>query len=326
MSTAITAPGAARQKLTGLGFALLSALAFGGAGAFAKPLMVAGMSPLHVTWLRLLGMVLILLPVAWHYRRLLRTQWRLLLAYGVFPIAGVQALYFGAVSRIPVAIALLIEFLGPVLVLLWVSLVRRQPVAGSAILGVALAVLGLAGLLEVWEGLVLDPLGLLLAAGAAVGQASFFLLSDAAQDDVEPLALISIGGVVAFLSLSLIAQPWALPWSILAGDITIAGMQTSAMVSVVWLGLIATALAYVTGVAAIRRLSAPVAGGVAYLEVVTAIVLAWLLLGEALSAVQLMGALVVIAGAFLAQRATPTESPHPEITLEASEASAKEVV
>ena len=128
------------------------------------------------------------------------------------------------------------------------------------------------------------------------------------------------------MSLSLIAQPWALPWSILAGDITIAGMQTSAMVSVVWLGLIATALAYVTGVAAIRRLSAPVAGGVAYLEVVTAIVLAWLLLGEALSAVQLMGALVVIAGAFLAQRATPTESPHPEITLEASEASAKEVV
>lgn len=175
MSTAITAPGtAARQKVTGLGFALLSALAFGGSGAFAKPLMVAGMSPLHVTRLRLLGMVLILLPVAWHYRRLLRTQWRLLIAYGVFPIAGVQALYFGAVSRIPVAIALLIEFLGPVLVLLWVSLVRRQPVAGSAILGVALAVLGLAGLLEVWDGLILDPLGLLLAAGAAVGQASFF--------------------------------------------------------------------------------------------------------------------------------------------------------
>jgi len=319
MTSAITQSNVSHQKLTGLGFALLSALAFGGSGAFAKPLMVAGMSPLHVTWLRLLGMVLILLPVAWHYRRLLRTHWRLLIAYGVFPIAGVQALYFAAVSRIPVAIALLIEFLGPVLVLLWVSLVRRQPVAGSAILGVALAVLGLAGLLEVWDGLVLDPLGLLFAGGAAIAQASFFLLSDAAKDDVEPLALIAIGGVVGFLALSLIAQPWTLPWSILAGDITIAGVQTTAMVSVVWLGLIATALAYVTGVAAIRRLSAPVAGGVAYLEVVTAIVLAWLLLGEALSSVQLAGALVVITGAYLAQRATPSESPHPEISLEADD-------
>jgi drug/metabolite transporter (DMT)-like permease len=319
MTTAVSQSTLSQQKLTGLGLALLSALAFGGSGAFAKPLMVAGMSPLHVTWLRLLGMVLILLPVAWHYRRLLRTHWRLLIAYGVFPIAGVQALYFAAVSRIPVAIALLIEFLGPVLVLLWVSLVRRQPVAGSAILGVALAVLGLAGLLEVWDGLVLDPLGLLFAGGAAIAQASFFLLSDAAKDDVEPLALIAIGGVVGFLALSLIAQPWTLPWLILAGDITIAGMQTPAMVSVVWLGLIATALAYVTGVAAIRRLSAPVAGGVAYLEVVTAIVLAWLLLGEALSSVQLAGALVVITGAYLAQRATPSESPHPEISLEADD-------
>jgi drug/metabolite transporter (DMT)-like permease len=166
---------------------------------------------------------------------------------------------------------------------------------------------------------VLDPLGLLFAGGAAIAQASFFLLSDAAKDDVEPLALIAIGGVVGFLALSLIAQPWTLHWSILAGDITIAGVQTTAMVSVVWLGLIATALAYVTGVAAIRRLSAPVAGGVAYLEVVTAIVLAWLLLGEALSSVQLAGALVVITGAYLAQRATPSESPHPEISLEADD-------
>jgi drug/metabolite transporter (DMT)-like permease len=295
---------------------MLSALAFGGAGAFAKPLMVIGLTPLQVTWLRLLGMVLILLPVAWHYRRLIFTQWRLLIAYGVFPIAGVQAFYFAAVARIPVAIALLIEFLGPVLVLLWVSVVRRQPVAGSAISGVALAVLGLAGLLEVWDGLVLDPLGLLLGVGAAVGQASFFLLSDASKEDVEPLALIAIGGVVAFLVMSVIVQPWTLPWALLAGDITLAGIQVPALVSVAWLGLIATALAYVCGIAAIRRLSPPVAGGVAYLEVVTAIVLAWLLLGEALSSVQLVGAVVVIAGAYLAQRATPTESPHPEITLE----------
>ncbi|MEX1056903.1 MAG: DMT family transporter, partial [Natronospirillum sp.] len=88
-----------------------------------------------------------------------------------------------------------------------------------------------------------------------------------------------------------------------------------AMVSVLWLGLIATALAYLTGVAAIRRLSPPVASGVAYLEVVTAIVLAWLLLNETLSNVQIIGAVIVVIGAYLAQRATPAVTTNPEVAI-----------
>lgn len=305
------------KRLSGLGFALLSALAFGGSGPFAKPLMEAGIAPLQVTWLRLLGMVLVLSPVAWNYRHLLRNHWKLLLAYGVFPMAGVQAFYFASVARIPVGIALLIEFTGPVMVLLWVAFVRHQPVARSAALGVFLAIIGLGILLEVWHGIVLDPLGLLLAGGAAIGQAAFFLMSDTAHEDVEPLPLIALGGLAGFLVISLIAQPWTLPWSVLAGTIEIAGIETSAMVSVLWLGLIATALAYLSGVAAIRRLSASVASGVAYLEVVTAIVLAWILLSESLNLVQVGGAVIVITGAWLAQRATPKESPHPELSIEA---------
>lgn len=311
----LTAP--STRKLSGLGFALLSALSFGGSGPFARPLMDAGIDPLQVTWLRLLGMALLMLPVAWIYRHLLRTQWKLLLAYGIFPIAGVQAFYFASISRIPVGIALLIEFLGPILVLLWVGLVRGQPVARSAVLGIVLAVLGLGGLLEVWKGLVLDPLGLLLAGLAATCQAAFFLLSDAAREDVEPLPLIAIGGCTAFLVMTVIAQPWTLPWSILAGEITIAGTQAPALVSVAWLGLVSTALAYWFGIGAIRRLSPPVAGGVAYLEVVTAIVLAWLLLNETLTMVQVVGATIVVTGAWLAQRGTPEGPANPEMALRA---------
>ncbi len=295
----------------------MSALAFGGSGPFARPLMDAGIDPLQVTWLRLLGMALLMLPVAWYYRHLLRTQWRLLIAYGIFPIAGVQAFYFASIARIPVGIALLIEFLGPILVLLWVGLIRRQPVARSAVLGIVLAVLGLGGLLEVWKGLVLDPLGLLLAGLAATCQATYFLLSDAARDDVEPIALIAMGGCTAFLVMTVIAQPWTLPWAVLTGDITIAGRQAPAMISVAWLGLVSTALAYWFGIGAIRRLSPPVAGGVAYLEVVTAIVLAWLLLSQTLTMVQLTGAAVVVTGAWLAQRGTPEGPANPEMALHA---------
>ncbi|MFC3852592.1 DMT family transporter [Salinispirillum marinum] len=289
-------------KTTGLLLALLSALAFGGSGPFARPLMDLGLTPLHVTWLRLCGMVLVLSPVAWHYRLVMVRQWRLMLAYGVFPIAGVQAFYFASVARIPVGIALLIEFLGPIFVLLWVVSVRKQPVARTAVWGVLLAVVGLAALLEVWQGIRLDVLGLMFALAAAACQAGYFLLSDAAQDDTPPLALIALGGTIAFILMTLIAQPWSLPWSLLRNPISLAGTPASAWVAVFWLGIVSTALAYVTGVAAIRRLSAPVAGGVAYLEVVTAILLAWVLLGQALNGVQMLGASIVVLGAYLAQR------------------------
>ncbi len=108
-----------RNRSSGLVFAILSALAFGGSGPAARPLLDAGLDPMQVTWLRVAGAALLLLPVALYHHRALRTRPALLLAYGMFPMAGVQAFYFAAISRIPVGVALLIEFLGPVLVLLW---------------------------------------------------------------------------------------------------------------------------------------------------------------------------------------------------------------
>ncbi|GAB3476685.1 EamA family transporter [Nocardiopsis coralliicola] len=302
-----------RDRARGLAFAVASALAFGGSGPAARPLLDAGVDPLHVTWLRVAGAALILAPLAVRHRRALRTHPALLLAYGVFPMAGVQGFYFAAIARIPVGVALLIEFLGPVLVLGWVRFVRRRRVPRSAAWGVLLALIGLAFLVEAWAGIRLDGPGLALALGAAACQAAYFLLSDAASADVDPMALVSYGCLTAALLLTPIAAPWTLPWPALAGSATLGGAELPAALLVVWLAAVTTALAYATGIAAIRRLSPTVAGPVAYLEVVTAIALAWLLLGEALTPVQSLGAAVIIAGAYLAQRAVP-EKPdrHPE--------------
>ncbi|MFC7330933.1 EamA family transporter [Marinactinospora rubrisoli] len=294
---------AARRRASGLGFALASALAFGGSGPFARPLIDAGVGPLQVTWLRVAGAALLLLPLAIRHRRALRTHPWLLLAYGAFPMAGVQACYFAAISRIPVGVALLIEFLGPILVVAWIRVVRRQRVPRAAAVGVVLALAGLACLVEVWAGVRFDPIGLALALGAAFCQAGYFLLSDAAGDEVDPLAVISYGALVAAAVITVFARPWTLPWQLLTGDVHIAGATTSALVSVVWLAFVSTAVAYVTGVWAVRRLSPTVAGAVSYLEVLTAIVLAWLMLGEALTSVQLLGAVIVVAGAFVGQKA-----------------------
>src|SRR5690606_12158617 len=126
-------------KGVGLGLALLSAIAFGGSGVAAKPLIEAGLDPLHVVWLRVAGAALVMAPLAVRHRGLLRRHPALLAGFGLLAVAGVQACYLAAISRIPVGVALLVEYLAPALVLGWVRFVQRRPVTRAAAVGVVLA-------------------------------------------------------------------------------------------------------------------------------------------------------------------------------------------
>ncbi|MGW6274826.1 EamA family transporter [Streptomyces sp. NPDC055060] len=302
-----------RGRGVGLGLALGSAVAFGGSGVAAKPLIEAGLDPLHVVWLRVAGAALVMLPVAWRHRGLLLRRPALLLGFGLLAVAGVQACYFAAISRIPVGVALLVEYLAPALVLGWVRFVQRRPVTRAAAVGVVLAVGGLACVVEVWAGLSFDAVGLLLALGAACCQVGYFVLSDqgsdAGDDAPDPLGVIAYGLLIGAVVLTVVARPWGMDWTVFAGSADMNGTAVPAWVLIGWIVLIATVVAYVTGVLSVRRLSPQVAGVVACLEAVIATVLAWVMLGEHLSAPQIIGGAVVLAGAFIAQSATPVKPP-----------------
>ncbi|MHB9863188.1 EamA family transporter [Streptomyces sp. YIM S03343] len=298
-----------RGKGVGLGLALGSALAFGGSGVAAKPLIEAGLDPLHVVWLRVAGAALVMLPVAVRHRALPRRRPALIAGFGLLAVAGVQACYFAAISRVPVGVALLVEYLAPALVLGWVRFVQRRPVSRAAALGVVLAAGGLACVVEVWSGLGFDALGLLFALCAACCQVGYFVLSDqgseAGAEAPDPLGVIAYGLLVGAVVLTAVARPWEMDWAVLGGTVRMNGSPVPAVVLLGWIVLVATVLAYVTGVVSVRRLSPPVAGVVACLEAVVATVLAWVLLGEHLSAPQVVGGAVVLLGAFIAQSATP---------------------
>ncbi|MFD5163894.1 DMT family transporter [Streptomyces hawaiiensis] len=300
-----------RGRGVGLGLALLSAVAFGGSGVAAKPLIEAGLDPLHVVWLRVAGAALVMLPLAVRHRALLRRRPGLLVGFGLLAVAGVQACYFAALSRIPVGVALLIEYLAPALVLGWVRFVQKRPVTRAAAVGVVLAVGGLACVVEVWSGLGFDALGLLLALGAACCQVGYFVLSDqgsdAGDEAPDPLGVIAYGLIVGAVVLTVVARPWAMDWSVLQGTASMDGRPVAVVVLLAWIILVATVVAYVTGVISVRRLSPQVAGVVACLEAVIATVLAWVLLGEHLSAPQIAGGVIVLAGAFIAQSSTPSK-------------------
>jgi drug/metabolite transporter (DMT)-like permease len=299
-----------KSRAGALAIALTSAVCFGGAGPFAKPLIdgsssVPGLGSLHAVWLRVAGAAVVLLPVVIRRGAEARRHLPLLLGYGLFPVAGAQTFYFLAITRLPVGVALLIEYLGPVFVLTWTRFVVRRPVSRTAALGAALSVSGMACVVEIWSvgsGGGLDPLGLLFAVGAALCQASYFLLSAHAGDDVDPVLVIAVGMLVAAVALAFVSRAWTLPWGRLGDGFAVGTHGTlPGWVLLGYVSLVATVIAYVTGVTAVRRLSPPIASVVGTLEAVVATVLAWVLLGEHLGPAQVAGGGVVLLGALVAQ-------------------------
>ena len=185
-------------KSVGLGFAVFSAVTFGGSGPFAKALIEAGLTPQQAAWVRILGAATLLVPLVLAFRgraglRAARASWKALVVYGLTGIAGCQTLFFVAASRLPVGVALMLEFSGPVLVVAWLKFGQKVAVPRSAAIGVSIAVVGLATVAEIWSGLRIDPIGLLAGLGAAACQATYFILIDrltgAAPSDPESDAL-----------------------------------------------------------------------------------------------------------------------------------------
>lgn len=314
---------ATQRRNGGLGLALVSAFAFGGSGVAAKPLIEVGLDPLHVVWMRVVGAALILLPVALRHLELPRRRPGLIIGFGLLGITGCQALYFVAISRIPVGVAILVEFLGPALLLGWVRFVQRRPVSRSAALGVVLAIAGMAAVVEIWSGLAFDALGLLLAFGAACCQVAYFVLADdgaEGADAPEPIAVIAYGLLVGAAVLTVVARPWNIDWTLLGHQTALGERDVPAVLLVAWIVLVSTVVAYLTGVLAVRRLTPQVAGVVASIEAVVGTVLAWVLLDEHLGVAQIVGGTLVLAGAFTAQTASgaaksaadPDPLPEPE--------------
>jgi drug/metabolite transporter (DMT)-like permease len=303
---------AARIRTTGLAFAVISSICFGASGPFGKALIHAGMSPLEAVWLRIAGAALVLVPLVLlpggvaaglARARALRHHLPRLVLLGLIGIAGCQACYFVAASRLPVGVAILLEFIGPILVLAWIRLVRRAPVHRTAAVGVAVAVAGLAMVVQVWSGLRLDALGMAAGLGAAACQAAYFLIIDRLGGGVGPLAVTAAGTVIGALALTLLAAPWAMPWDVLPAMVSVGGHTAPGWALAAWIIVISTVAAYAAGVVGVQRLSAQVAGAICYTEAVAATLIAWAALGETLTLVQTVGGAVVLTGAYIAQRA-----------------------
>jgi drug/metabolite transporter (DMT)-like permease len=306
----------------GLLVALLSAATFATSGPFAKSLLETGWTPGSVVFLRIAGAAVLLLPPTVHALRgrwhLLRTGWRQLLAYGVAAVAVPQLAFFYAVDHLSVGVALLLEYLGLVLVVAWQCLVARRLPRRTTVVGIVLAVAGLVLVLDVFGGVRVDGIGVLWGLFAAFGLASYFLLSGhAAEQPLPPLVLAGGGLVVGAVGFAVMGVAGLLPMTFRSESVELAGATLPWWVAIAELAVFAAATPYIAGIVATRLLGAKLASFVGLSEVMFAVLLAWVLLGELPRPVQLVGGLFILAGVVVVRSEEEREAAPQDSAVEA---------
>jgi drug/metabolite transporter (DMT)-like permease len=294
---------------TGLGLALLSAATFGTSGSLATSLLRAGWSPDSVVIARVaLGALLLAVPTAAALRHAwpaIRAAAGVTLAFGIGAVAAAQVCFFNAVRYVPIGVALLLEYLGIALVVGWVWLRHGQRPQPLTLAGMAVSALGLVVVLDLFGHARLDPLGVLWGLGAAVGLASYFVLSARSSDGVPPIAMAGLGMSVGAVALTLVGVVGLLPLHARFVDVTLVHHRFSWVVPIAGLAVVAAAVAYVAGIHANRRLGPKLSSFVGLTEVLFAVVWAWLLLGQLPSAIQGLGGALIIAGIVLVRLDEP---------------------
>jgi drug/metabolite transporter (DMT)-like permease len=297
-----------RSYSGGLVLALISASSFGLSGSLARSLLDLGWSPAAVVATRVGGAFLVLLiPTLLLLRRIgLPTpgQSARMLAYGVVAIALAQLCYFSAVQYLSVGVALLLEYLAPVLLIGWHWARKHRRPTWSVLVGAGLSIIGLAFVLDLRDGLTLNPIGVAWGLGAALCLCVYFLLSEDKGNTapVHPLLLTTAGTGIGAAVLLAAAAAGILPLAASSGVVILADQVVDWWLPVLLLILVSAALAYPSGIVAVRRLGSSVASFVSLTEVIFAVIFAFVLLGQRPGLIQLLGGALILAGIALVQR------------------------
>jgi Predicted permease, DMT superfamily len=297
-----------RVPLATLGV-VLAGFCWGLSAIIAKGAFDRGITPAQMAQARVAVAAVPLLFFLAAFRRDLlvppRRALPVLVAFGTAMVI-VNWSYYVAIERLDVGVAISLQYTAPVLILLLAALTARRSPGGVAWLAGLLTLAGAVLVSGAYAGLgTLDGIGLLAGIGAALSFAAYLLTAEAAgRRGVHPATVLLIGFVVAAVIWGVLQPWWSWPFERL-GDPEI-GLRGSAV------GLVGTLLPFMLAVAAVRVISASLAGIAATFEPVFAAGLAWVLLGQELSLPQLIGGAFVVAGVVIAQlartaRATPVE-------------------
>jgi len=304
---------AAGHRRPAIGYAMAAGAAtlWGVNGTVSKVILASRISSDRLAEIRsagaAAGLVLVLAIAAPGRLRVRRGEIVPLLAFGVAGLAFVQWLYFLAIHRLQIGVALLIEYLAPLLVALWARFAYKEQVRGRVWIALALALVGVLLIVDVNGSTAISGAGVGFALGAAVAYATYILLAERAMGARDAVSLLVWGFLVATIFWSVLVPWWTFPGRETAADASLLGRLSGQHLPVwslmAWMIVLGTILPFFLLLSALRHLSATRVAIVAMLEPVVAALVAWAWLGETLGAVQLAGAAIVLSAIALSQTA-----------------------
>jgi drug/metabolite transporter (DMT)-like permease len=271
-------------------------------GSFARLLIDDGVSPFHLSEMRsALSFVLLAGWLAITRRdqlRVRRDELPALAWLGIGGLAFVHATYFLAIERLDVGVALTIQYLGPLLILLWLRLFHGRRMAPSLWGAVALSAVGSFLVVGAYDTHGLDGIGLLFAFGAAITFGVYMVAAERAGGRGHtPATTLTYGFGFATLFWLVVRPPWTFPFHAFTDPRNLAlGLGVA---------LVGTLIPFILIVTAVRHIPAPRAAVVATLEPVLAAIIAWPVLDQALAAPQIAGVVVVVCAVVWVQSHRP---------------------
>jgi drug/metabolite transporter (DMT)-like permease len=301
-----------RHPRLGYAMALTAASLWAVNGVVSKVIIESGNVPSQrLTEVRTTGAFLLLFAALALVRpaslRVRRAELPTLLTFGLLGLAFVQWFYFEAISRLDIGVALLIQYVAPVLVALWARFAYHEPVRRRIWAALALSIVGISLLVQLWDGLTLDSLGVAAALGSAVTFAVYILSAERAVTRRDPVSLVCYGFLLASVFWAIVQPLHSFPFERVDESVSLLGrledLSLPVWLLMAWMVVLGTIIPFALLAASLRHIPASRAAITAMFEPVAATAFAYAWLGESLTAWQLIGAFVVLSAIILAQTA-----------------------
>jgi drug/metabolite transporter (DMT)-like permease len=307
-------PRLSKGPSSGVALVVLGACLFIANAGVSRVALRHGVEPAMLTTIRVTFTFLTLLLVALVARRTALRAPRgrelvIVLAHGVIGVAALQWTYFVAIDRLPVGLALLLEYQAPVIVALWALLVQRQAVGRLVWLGLGLAVAGLACAAEVWHGARFVSLGITAGLAAAVCFACYFLIGEVGVNTLDPLRLILWSFGTATVAINIFSPLTGFDAGLLDHRVALLGrldaLSAPLWLVLAWVVLLGTVVPFFAELFALSFVRATTVTTIAMLEPIGVSGLGWWWFGESLSTIAVLGCFAVVAGILVSQAARP---------------------
>ena len=290
---------------------ITAAMGFALGGVAAKVLREADMDAFRLTQIRSTGAALILLTFAFIkgkdqlYAR--RDELKDLILFGIIGVSAVTSFYFFALKYLFVSVALIIEFTATIWIALYLRFIKKKHISPIMWLGIVFAFSGLVLVSQIWSSSTLHPIGVAVAFADAFALAYYFLTADRLTQTRSSLSLMTWGIGVAAIFWAIILPWWNFPFEYLTDTYSLSGnlseYSAPGWALILWIIIIGTVSPYLLTLTGIRELSAGTSSVIGMIEPIFAGIIAWIILNEALTGIQLVGCAVVLLGIYLADKA-----------------------